>query len=205
MLRNLFIFLLLIAAVAAGFVAMQPAEFLISRTRTFAAPPEVVFPYVNDLHKWALWSPWEKLDPSMKREYSGPPEGLGASYHWVGNDQVGEGRMTITDSSAPDKVVIRLEFVKPYPATNEVQFYIDRGGLGTDVTWAMTGHNDFVAKAFALFMNMEKQVGRDFEKGLTALDAVTAAATPPAPPAEPDSVEPESPENPESEAPAASG
>jgi len=173
--KNLLIAFALIAAAAAGFIATRPSEFLITRTRTFAAPPEVVHAYVNDFHKWAEWSPWEKLDPGMMREYSGAPVGAGASYHWLGNDEVGEGRMTITESTPPQRVTIRLEFLKPFPATNTAVFYIDRGGLGTEVTWSMTGHNNFMAKAFGLFMNMDKLVGGDFAKGLAELDAVTAA------------------------------
>lgn len=187
--KKTLLFLLLLVAVAAAFVATRPAEFLIRRERTLAAPPELVHAYVNDFHKWAEWSPWEKIDPNMRREYEGAPAGPGAGYHWVGNDEVGEGRMTIVESTPPEKVVIRLEFVKPFPATNTAEFYIDKGGLGTEVTWAMSGRNDFVGKLFDLFMDMDKLVGSDFEKGLEALDAVTtaamkAAAPPPAAPAE---------------------
>jgi hypothetical protein len=180
--KNFAIALLLAVALLAGFIATRPSEFTIQRTRTLAAPPEVVHTYVNDFHKWAEWSPWEKLDPGMLREYEGPPAGPGASYHWVGNEDVGEGRMTITASTPPESVTIHLEFVKPFPATNTAEFFIVAGGLGTDVTWAMSGHNNFVAKAFGLFMNMDKMVGTQFEKGLADLDAVTAAATPPPPP-----------------------
>ena len=193
MLKNLALVLVLVLAALAAFIATRPSEFLILRSRTLAAPPEAVFAYVNDLHKWVEWSPWEKRDPGMKREYSGAPEGAGASYQWAGNDEVGEGRMTITDSHAPDSVTLRLEFLKPYPATNTAQFDILPGGLGTDVTWSMTGHNSYMAKAFSLFMNMDKLVGGDFEKGLAALDTVTAAAPPPAPPPAPEAAAPEEP------------
>jgi hypothetical protein len=176
MLKNFAIALLLAVAAVAAFIAWQPSEFLIVRGRTMAAPPEIVFAHVNDLHRWAAWSPWEKLDPDMKREHSGAPFGPGASYAWAGNEQAGEGRMTITDSQAPGSVTLRLEFVKPYPATNTVQFDILHGGLGTDVTWSMTGRNNFLAKAVSLFMDVDKMVGRDFEQGLEALDGVTAEA-----------------------------
>jgi hypothetical protein len=175
--------LVLILAGLAGFIATRPSEFLIARSRTLAAPPEVVHAYVNDFHKWAEWSPWEKIDPGMMREYSGAPAGAGASYHWLGNDEVGEGRMTITESRAPESVIIRLEFLKPFAATNTAEFFILHDGLGTEVTWSMTGHNGFLAKAFGLFLNVDKRVGGDFEKGLADLDAVTAAATPPPAPA----------------------
>ena len=183
--KNIALVLVVILAGLAGFIATRPSEFLIVRSRTLAAPPEVVHAYVNDFHKWVEWSPWEKIDPAMKREYSGAPAGAGASYSWLGNDEVGEGRMTITESRAPESVVIRLEFLKPFPATNTAEFFILDGGLGTEVTWSMTGHNNFLAKAFGLFMNMDKRVGGDFEKGLAELDAVTASAAPSAAPATP--------------------
>jgi uncharacterized protein YndB with AHSA1/START domain len=203
--RKIFVVLVLLVAALAVFVAMQPAEFTISRSRTLAAPPEVVFAFLNDFHQWQAWSPWEKLDPAMRREYSGAPAGPGAVYEWAGNDKVGEGRMTITDATAPETVSIRLEFLKPYPATNTAEFFITPGGLGTEVTWAMSGHNSFTAKAFSLAMNMDKLVGSDFEKGLADLDAVTEAAAKAAalapPPAIPET-EPPAAEAPAAEAPA---
>ena len=201
MLRKVFIGLVLLIAVLAVIVAVQPSEFTISRTRTLAAPPDVVFAYLNDFHQWAGWSPWEKLDPAMKREYSGAPAGAGAIYEWAGNDKVGAGRMTITESVPPESLSIRLEFLKPFQATNTAEFFITPGGLGTDVTWAMSGHNNFAAKAFSLVTDMDKIVGADFEKGLADLDTVTAEAAKAAaltpPPAIPE------PEAPAAEAPPA--
>jgi hypothetical protein len=167
--------LVVIVAAFLGFVATRPADFRIVRSRTLAAPPDVVHAHINDLHRWSGWSPWEKLDPAMKREFSGPDSGPGASYHWVGNKQVGEGRMTITDSRPPQSVTIRLEFIAPWTATNTTQFDLAPSGTGTQVTWTMTGSNNFMAKVFCVFMNMDKMVGGDFEKGLAGLDAITAA------------------------------
>src|SRR5688572_27065970 len=119
----------LVAVVAAAaLVAARPSQFRVVRSRTMAAPPEVVHALVNDFHKWTEWSPWEKLDPNLKREYSGPPSGVGASYHWVGNNKVGEGRMTITESQAPHGVTLRLEFLKPWKATNTTRFDFVPGG-----------------------------------------------------------------------------
>jgi uncharacterized protein YndB with AHSA1/START domain len=158
------------------FVQSRPSEVLITRTRTLAAPPELVYAHVADLHEWAKWSPWEKIDPDMLREYSGAASGTGASYRWSGNDAVGEGRMTITAAEAPRRVTLRLEFIRPFPVTNTADFYIDATGLGTDVTWAMSGKNGFMAKLFGLFMDLDQQVGGDFEKGLAHLDRVTAEA-----------------------------
>ena len=174
MFKKIAIVLALILAGVAVFVATRPADFRIVRTRTVAAPPDAVHAYVNDFHKWREWSPWEKLDPAMKRDYSGAPAGTGAAYHWSGNDDVGEGHMTITDSRPAQSVTIRLEFLKPFAATNTTQFDFAPSGSGTQVTWAMNGHNNFMAKAFSAFMDMDKMVGSDFEKGLAGLDAATA-------------------------------
>ena len=175
MLKKIAIVLVLIVLALAGYVATRPADFRIVRSRTVAASPDVVHAYVSDFHKWPEWSPWEKLDPAMKREYSGAPSGTGAAYHWSGNNDVGEGHMTITDSRPPQSVTIRLEFLKPFAATNTTQFDFAPSGSGTNVTWAMAGHNNFMAKAFSAVMDMDKMVGADFEKGLAALDTATAA------------------------------
>jgi len=181
MLKKIAIALLVALAALAGFIATRPSEFRIARSRTMAAPPEVVHAHVNDLHRWSEWSPWEKLDPGMKREFSGAAAGPGAAYFWSGNDDVGEGRMTITDSRPPRGITIRLEFIKPWKATNTTQFDFAPSGSGTDVTWAMTGRHNFMSKAACLFMDMDKMVGGDFEKGLAKLEAVAAAAAPAAP------------------------
>jgi Polyketide cyclase / dehydrase and lipid transport len=183
MLKKIAIALVVLMGAFAAFVATRPADFSITRSRTVAAPSEVVHAYINDLHKWKEWSPWEKLDPAMKSELSGAPMGPGAAYYWNGNDKVGEGRMTITDSRAPKSVTIRLEFIKPFAATNMTQFDLVPSGAGTSVTWSMTGHNNFISKAFCLFMDMDKMVGGDFERGLATLDTVTAAVAKPLTPA----------------------
>jgi uncharacterized protein YndB with AHSA1/START domain len=159
----------------AAFVASRPSEFRIARTRTLAASPDSVYAWVADFKKWPQWSPWEKLDPAMQRELSGAPAGVGAVYHWSGNSQAGEGRMTISDARPGRSLTMRLEFIKPFAATNTAQFDFVPSGQGTNVTWAMTGANHFVAKAVGVFVNMDKMVGGEFEKGLATLDAVTAA------------------------------
>lgn len=168
----------LVAIVVAfvAFVATRPAEFSVARSRVTKAPPAVVHGFVNDFHRWPEWSPWEKLDPAMKREISGAAAGTGAVYSWSGNDQVGAGRMTITDSVPPRSVTIRLEFLKPWTATNTTVFAMEPDGAGTRVTWTMNGRNDFMAKAASVFMDMDAMVGADFERGLANLDAVSAAA-----------------------------
>jgi hypothetical protein len=159
----------------AGYIASRPSEFRISRTRTVGAPPDVVYAHVNDLHRWQEWSPWERIDPALAREYSGAPAGPGAVYSWSGNRNVGAGRMTIIASRAPQSITIRLEFMKPWKATNTAEFDFAPSGSGTSVTWTMTGRSNFMAKTFHLFMDIDRMVGGYFEQGLAALDTVTAA------------------------------
>jgi uncharacterized protein YndB with AHSA1/START domain len=155
-------------------IALQPGEFEVKRSLVMQAPPAAVFAEVEDFHHWAHWSPWEKLDPSMQKHFSGPPSGVGTSYHWVGNDQVGEGRMTIVGALAPSKIEIKLEFMEPWQATNPTSFTFEPEGTGTRTTWAMKGKNNFVSKAFHLVMDMDALVGADFEKGLAALSLAAA-------------------------------
>lgn len=159
--------LVLVALLA--FIATRPADYRVERSAQIAASAALVFPLVNDFHRWEKWSPWEKLDPNMKKTFSGAEAGIGAGYGWAGNDQVGEGRMTILESQAGERVAIKLEFLKPWTATNATTFSFKPDGAGTRVTWAMEGHNNFVAKAFSLFMDMDAMIGKDFEKGLASM------------------------------------
>jgi hypothetical protein len=164
-----------IAALIAIFcviVAMQPAEFRITRSATMAAPASAVFAQVNDFHNWIAWSPWEKLDPALQRTYQGEPAGTGAVYSWTGNKQVGEGRMTITESRPNEFIRLKLEFLKPFVATNTTEFTFQPQGHQTLMTWDMTGRNNCVFKAFALLFNMQKMIGKQFEEGLGNLKQV---------------------------------
>jgi hypothetical protein len=160
-----------------GVVATRPAKFRIERSVVAAAPPEKAFVHVNDFHKWVAWSPWEALDPTMKKTFEGAPTGVGSIYSWVGNPKVGEGRMTIERSDAPSVVGLKLEFFKPWKATNATTFSFETVPEGTKITWAMDGTNDFSGKAFSLVMNMDKLVGRDFERGLEALKKLAEGAS----------------------------
>jgi len=167
-----------IAAMVAIFlvvVAMQPNEYTVTRTATIAAPASAVFPLVNDLHQWEKWSPWDKVDPAMKRTFEGPPSGVNAVYGWTGNSEVGEGKMTITESKAPELIRIRLDFFKPMEGTSDTVFAFKENAGKTDVTWTMSGKNNFVAKAMCMFMNMDKMVGGMFEKGLADLKTQSEA------------------------------
>jgi len=130
---------------------------------------------VNDLHKWQAWSPWAKLDPDAKQTYEGPGEGTGAVFRWAGNDRIGEGAMTITDSRPAELVTFRLDFLKPFAATNIAEFTFKPDGSGTLVAWSMTGKRNLMFKAICLFMNMDKMVGGQFEQGLAGLALVSTA------------------------------
>jgi hypothetical protein len=181
MVGKIVIALVVVAAAFVVVVATRPAEFHIERSIAVLAPPASAFAQVNDFHAWAAWSPWDKLDPKMERTHTGPPSGPGATYAWKSESgKVGQGRMTIEKSEAPTRVVVTLEFIKPFAATNTVTFSFDATAEGTKVTWAMDGRNGFMGKAFALLMNMDKTVGGDFERGLVALKAVAEAAPKPA-------------------------
>jgi uncharacterized protein YndB with AHSA1/START domain len=175
MFKKILIGLVVLVGGFAAFVATRPSTFHVERSATIKAPPEVLFGQVADFHKWQDWSPWEKLDPTMKKTYSGPSSGEGAAYAWVGNDKVGEGDMTITSAQPNEKISIRLEFLKPWKAVNTATFTFKPAGDITTVTWAMDGEHNYVGKAFALFMNMDQMIGGDFDKGLAGLAMVSEA------------------------------
>jgi uncharacterized protein YndB with AHSA1/START domain len=155
---------------------MQPSEFRVARTATIAAPAPVVFAQVNDFHQWRAWSPYDELDPAMKRTYAGAPAGAGASYSWVGNGHAGEGRATIIDSRPNDLIRIQLDFVKPFAGTAFAEFAFRPEGDRTTVEWSLAGRNNFLAKAVHLFMNMDRMVGGQFEQGLAQLKSIVEGA-----------------------------
>lgn len=154
------------------FISMRPGEFSISRSILINAPASAVFPQINNLRNGDAWSPWGKMDPQMKKYFEGPASGVGSTHSWAGNQQVGEGRMTIVESRPDELVRTKLEFLKPFKATNEALFTLKPEGGGTRVTWTMSGKNNFLAKAMSLFMNCEKMVGPEFEKGLASMKAI---------------------------------
>ncbi len=153
-------------------INMQPSEFRVSRSLLITAPASKVFEQVNDFRNWQAWSPWAKLDPNAKAIFEGPSSGVGATFKWVGNDMVGEGVETITESK-PDLIRIRLEFLKPFKATNMAEFTFKPQGDQTWVTWSMYGQNNFISKAMGLIMNCDKMIGEQFEKGLASLKSIT--------------------------------
>jgi hypothetical protein len=154
-------------------VALQPSDFRIERSATMRAPAPAAFAQVNDFQNWQAWSPWEKVDPALKRQYEGPKAGTGAVYAWQGNKDVGEGRMTIMESRPAELVRIKLEFFKPFAATNTAEFSFKPAGADTTaVTWSMAGQNTFLSKAISLFIDMDRMVGGMFDQGLTQMKAI---------------------------------
>ena len=157
-------------------IAGRPDEFVVSRSTIISAPPEKVFPHVNDLHAWEAWSPWAKMDTNAKNAYEGAASGVGAAMSWDGNKKVGAGRMTIIESAPSGLIRLKLEFLKPFRATNTAEFIFQPEGGQTIVTWSMSGRNNFFFKVFGLFMNCDQMIGKDFEKGLAAMKSVAEVA-----------------------------
>lgn len=167
--KGILLAVVVLLAGLAVFIAMQPADFRVARSATFAAPPGEVFAQVNELKRWNAWSPWAKKDPNMKQSYAGPAAGEGAVSTWAGNQEVGEGRMTIVESKPNALVRFKLEFFKPFAATNSAVFEFTPEGRATRVTWTMNGQNNFIGKAMCLVFDMDKMVGGDFEAGLAGI------------------------------------
>lgn len=151
------------------YVACQPNDFRVARSQEIAASPADLFPYVNELRRWASWSPYEKLDPTMKKTYEGPAAGTGAKYSWTGDGQVGAGSITITDSLPNEQVLIKLEMQRPFTCANDVTFTFEAVGSQTRVTWQMTGKYAFIPKVMHQFLDLDKMCGRQFAEGLANL------------------------------------
>ncbi len=158
-----------VAAVAV-YASTKPDSFTVRRSIAIKAPPEKIIALITDLRGWTAWSPYEAKDPAMKRTHSGAPSGKGAIYEWDGNSKVGSGRMEITDTTA-DKVVIKLDFLKPFEGHNTAEFTLVPQGDTTIVTWAMYGPARFITKVMSTFFNLDKMIGDDFEVGLANLKA----------------------------------
>jgi len=176
MLIKIVIGVVVVIGVFAVIVAMRPSDFRVERSAVVAAPAPVVFAQVNDLHNWDAWSPFAKLDPAAKQTFEGPRAGTGAALAWAGNKQAGEGRMTITESRPYELIRFRLDFVKPFAVTNTAEFTFTPRGVQTAVTWSMSGRQNFMAKAFCMFMSMDKMVGGEFEKGLAQMKSMAESA-----------------------------
>ena len=164
--KKILLGLVTIVAIFAIVVALQPGEYKVSRTATINAPAAAVYANVNDFRKWEAWSPWAKLDPNATNSFEGPASGKGSKFRWSGNDDIGEGHMEILDSKQDEYVKMKLEFIRPMAGVCDTDFALKAEGNQTVVTWTMAGKNDFVSKAMCLFINMDKMIGGDFEKGL---------------------------------------
>ena len=152
------------------YAATRPDSFRIERSAHIQAPPEKVFAPIDDFHRWTAWSPWENIDPALKRTYSGPAAGKGAVYAWEGNRNIGSGRMEITESTPSSKVLIQLDFFKPLEGHNIAEFtLVPAAQGGTALTWAMYGPSPYISKLMGIFMSMDRMIGGQFEKGLAKL------------------------------------
>ena len=149
----------------------RPNVIQVTRSITIQAPVEKIFPFIDDFHQWPGWAPQDKEDPTMKRIYSGEQSGIGAISDWQGTGNTGKGRMTITDSTAPNKVVVKVDFVRPFVAHNVNEFVLqpNEPGTSTTVTWTMRGRNMFFMKIMGVFVNMDRMLGKHFETGLQNL------------------------------------
>jgi len=152
--------------------ASKPDTFRVERTATVKADPGKVFSFINDFHNWAAWSPYEKLDPNMQKTFTGAASGKGAVYEWKGNNKAGAGRMEILESTAASKIVIKLDFLKPFEGHNTSEFIMSPRGNTTEISWAVYGPSPFMMKIMHVFMNMDHMMGKDFETGLANLKTV---------------------------------
>ena len=166
---------ILAIAIAAVLIlaATKPTTLRVQRSVSINAPPERIFSLISDFHQWVTWSPYEQKDPAMKRTYSGAERGKGAVYAWEGDKNVGSGRMEILDVSAPSKIVIKLDFFKPFEGHNTAEFTMLPQGDGTHVTWLMHGPANFMSRLIQVFMNLDNLIGKDFEAGLANLKTIT--------------------------------
>jgi carbon monoxide dehydrogenase subunit G len=163
---------IVVVGVVLAYAATKPDLFRVQRSASIKAPPEKIFPLINDFRSWSSWSPYEHKDPAMKKTFSGAALGKGAVYEWEGDKNVGSGRIEIADTSPPNKVSIKLDMIKPFAAHNQVEFRLEPRGDVTDVTWAMNGHTPYLAKVMHVFIDVDRMVGQDFEAGLASLKAV---------------------------------
>ena len=176
MLKKILLSLAVIIVIFVVVVAMQPSEFRVERSVVIAAPAPDIFPHANDLKKMHVWSPWKELDPNAEYTFAEPSAGVGATMSWAGSGQAGEGRQTIVESRANERVGIKLEFIKPFESVCSTAFDLKPEGNQTTVTWSMWGTNGFISKAFCLFMDQDRMIGEPFEKGLASLKATVEGA-----------------------------
>lgn len=172
MFKKATLIVVIFTAMILAYAAMQPDTFRIERSISISASPDKIFPHINDFHQWEAWSPWEKIDTEIQRNYRGAERGKGAIYEWQGNKDIGQGRMEIIQSIPPENLVIALHFMQPFEAQNTVEFILQNRDKTTTVTQAMYGPSPFISKLMGLFFNMDKMVGEKYEEGLASLKAI---------------------------------
>ncbi|WP_026602729.1 SRPBCC family protein [Methylomonas sp. 11b] len=154
------------------YAATKPDNFRVQRSISIRATPETIFPLINDLHSMQTWSAWEKVDPGMKRTYSGAASGPGSIYEWEGNQEIGQGRIEILDAAAPAKITIRMDFIKPFPARNTLEFVLQAEAGSTRVTQAIFGPSPYISKVMSLVFSMDKMIGGKFAESLAELKTI---------------------------------
>ncbi|MFC3550197.1 SRPBCC family protein [Lysobacter cavernae] len=172
MLKLIVIAIVVLIAAVLLFAATRPNDFRVQRSVLVQAPPERIHAQINDFHHWQAWSPYEKLDPAMTRSIGGAAQGTGATYGWSGEGKAGAGRMEITRSEPASRITIQLDFTRPFKAHNVAEFTIAPKGDASEVTWAMSGQQPYMAKLMGLFFDMDHMIGRDFEEGLNNLKRI---------------------------------
>jgi len=173
MIESIVITVVVLLAALLIYAATRPDTFRVERSTTIKAPAEKIFPLINDFREWEPWSPWEKVDPAVKRSYSGAANGQGAIYEWNGTKDIGQGRMEIIESSPTSKVIIKIDFIKPFEAHNTIEFTLVTHGDATIVTQAMYGPCSYISKLMGIFFSMDKMVGQKYEEGLANLKALS--------------------------------
>lgn len=176
MIKKLLLGLVAVIAIILVVASFQSDDLNVTRSATINAAPEAVFKVVNDFRQWDAWSPWSKLDPNMKKTLEGPPEGVGAIYKWSGNDEVGEGTTRLVRSESNSKIGMKLEFLRPFEGSSDVEFTFAPEGTGTKITWAMQSKKPFIGKVVGMFMDCEKMCGDQFLEGLANLNKVVTAS-----------------------------
>ena len=172
MLKSIAIAIVVRVAAVLVFAATQRDDFRVQRSTVVKAAPERILPLITDFHRWAEWSPYEKLDPAMKRVHAGAPHGVGAIYEWEGNSKAGAGRMEIKEVQPPSRVAIQLDFTKPVEGHNVAEFALEPRAGGTQVSWSMRGPSPYLMKLMGIFVNLDRMIGSDFETGLANLKAI---------------------------------
>jgi len=175
MIKVIFAGLTLLILALLIYAATKPDTFRVERSTHIKAPPEKIFPLIDNFHQWEKWSPWEKVDPALKRTYSGANSGKGAIYQWDGNKNIGQGQMEIIESTPPGKLRIKIDFLAPFEGHNTVEFTLEAQGDGTLVSHAMFGPSPYMSKLMGIFFNMDKMIGDKFDEGLVSLKALAEA------------------------------